>query len=223
MLCLLFFGNLSLCIAFANDSFLQKVGTLNEALGRYHSSLRPNERYEVGVRISNALLEVLHEQDSLTNEPQSIIGDGKGFRLTYGDWVNIGDKKIRLVILAPKEINMGATTTVFSQVRVGGTVSMAEKIHSLMMGANIGHLEYFKIIYSGNEYFTVLAEKNNGSRCSRGRLIQSGRCRTLTGRSMGKRQALIAGWDRRQARAPRLILYCMPIQGMRGISVALSQ
>lgn len=148
--------------AFAGDDFSQKSRILQEELARYGGSLPPNERHAVAVRINAALLAVLQESESLTAEPRTLLGGDKNFSLRFGDWVNVGAKRYRLVVLEPTEVDMGGMTTLFCQARAGGEVSMAAKVYSLTQGATVGRLAYSAIISQGNEYFLLVVVKNFG-------------------------------------------------------------
>lgn len=148
--------------ASANDSFAGKVATLREELRGYDAIKRPDIRYKACVRIHNALLTVLQEKESLAAEPRDIIGDSGGFTLRFDDWANMDGKKYRLVVFTPKDVNMGATTAVFSQVKDGVAVNMVEQVHSLTQGAIVGCLEYSAITASDDGYYLMLIEKRFG-------------------------------------------------------------
>lgn len=158
LIALLSLGSLGQSIALAGDSYSQKIEAMRAELGGYHSSLRPNERFAIGERITAALLGVLQEEESLTAKPEDMLGGGQ-FTLVFGDWVGAGEIRHRLIILRPYQIDMGAMTTVFAQTRSGDKVSMAEKLRSLVQTNAIGQLVYAEIIAAGDGFFSPACRK----------------------------------------------------------------
>jgi hypothetical protein len=156
----LVFGSGNFSAASDGEAYSRKVATFQEMLGRCQSILQPNERYEVGGKINAALLAVLRERASLSANPRDIVGADEGFALTFGSWTAFGDGKYRLVVLEPRQINMGAITAVYVQGQSGA--NLAEQVHLLTQGANMGQLAYSDIIVSGVEGFVLLVEKRDG-------------------------------------------------------------
>lgn len=145
------------------EAFSRKIEVFRAELSSYHSAQRPNERYDAGNRVNAALLDVLGEEESLTAKPGDILGGDGSFELAFGDWVVTVEKRYRLVILHPFEINMGAMTAVFCQSRAVDKAILAERVHTLTQGASVGYLAYSEIVESGNDFFLPIVEVRHGS------------------------------------------------------------
>jgi hypothetical protein len=148
--------------ASAGDSFARKAAALRQEIRGYAAIGRPDARSAACAGINSALLTVLRENASLAAGPADILGDGGGFTLTFGSWVNIGGKDHRLVFLTPKKAAMGAVAAVFSQSKSGGEVSAVELVHSLTQGAAAGRLDHAGIIVSDAGSYLLLVEKHRG-------------------------------------------------------------